>query len=75
MSEIKIMWSLEWCLQLVSVVGYSSEYVMVHCVAGSLSGIQSILSQYLISVLLILLKALEVPEIWKLNCYVTPLDL
>ena len=48
---------------------------MLCCVAGALSGIQSNLSQYLISVLVISLKDLKVPEIKKLNCCVTPLDL
>ena len=75
MSEVKIIYSLEWCVQSVSVVGYSPEYVMLCCVAGALFDIQSNLSQYLISVLIISLKTSEVPEIQKLNCCVTPLDL
>jgi hypothetical protein len=57
------------------VVGYSPEYVMLCCVAGALFDIQSNLSEYLCSVLLISLKTLEVPEIQKLNHCVTPIDL
>jgi len=57
------------------VVGYSPECVMLCCVAGALSGIQSNLSHYLISALLIQLRASEVPEIQKLNCCVAPFDL
>jgi hypothetical protein len=57
------------------VVGYSPEYVILCCVAGALRRIQHNLSQYLVSVLLILLKTLEVLEIQMLNCCVTSLDL
>jgi len=57
------------------VVGYNPEYVMLCCVAGTPSGIQSSFTQYLFSVLIISLKTSEVPEIQKLNCCVTPLDL
>ena len=73
MLEVKIIYSLEWCVQSVSVVGYSPEYMMLCCVAGALSGIQSNLSQYLISILLMLLKALKVPEIKQIKplCYTT----
>jgi hypothetical protein len=51
------------------------QYVVLCCMAGALRTIQSNLWQYLISVLLILLKAVEVLEIQKSNCCVTPLDL
>ena len=57
------------------MVGYSPEYVMLCCVASALFDIQSNLSEYLCSVLLISLKTLEVPEIQKLNHCVTPIDL
>ena len=66
-----MIYIFEWCVHSESVVRYSPEYVMMCCVAGALSGIQSSLSQYLISVLLNSLKSLEVPEIQKLNCCVT----
>ena len=63
MSEVKIIYSLEWCVQSVSVVGYSPEYVMLCCVASAVFDIQSILSEYLCSVLLISLKTSEATKI------------
>ena len=56
MSEVKIIYRLEWRVQSVSVVGYTSEYVTLCCVCGWFTvwnPIQSNLSQYLIRVLLL----------------------